>query len=556
MSREGKEERVEETLRHGERATSTSANQVAGSQQVDIHQHAESSSSERTKDELLAEYRQVIESQRRQLAAKDAAAETLKLIAAQEREEFMERLQEQQHYAVQAPLDSRHKLHSTAFWAAASLPTPMSAIRPHLAPLLPRVPDPRRLSFGQSLRAIEESPAPVTPARGAPPASMQPVRAPDVAPPASSASAEQDAADRADDRDRKILQAAVAMAKESLKPFHADTDLDKNTTVLDFVETAETAMEDGLVPPRLRLAFLRRFLKEGALRWVNLRMIQWAEQVASIGGDVSKQPLTYGPALRAEFIQAHKGTDTLELWLAQLTALEVGRGKKCKDPVELESKFDSIARHIYPQHSVGSDDRADLLLVTKYKDIVLRSQPEMYKQIVLSRRSHEIMTLRDWKNDFAHVWTVHKELQAMQQPAGAHRQQGGHSQRGRGGGRVWNSSSSTSQGSGPVGRTQTVSAMEVEENGRAEGETANDETDEEPPHQLSAAAGGGQRGGKAARGGRGRTAGPAQRQEQPRQQRPPLTAEQRQRFIDGLCINCGEEGHIALRCPKAKAGSQ
>ena len=337
------------------------------------------------------------------------------------------------------------------------------------------------------------------------------------------------------------------MAKGHVEPFHADTELDKKTTVIDFVEKIETVMGDCLLPQRCRLAMVRWFLRDGALVWLNLRLSELAAKATKEGRDLSRQPIDWDADMRRPFIQAHMGTDTVELWLAKLSALRVGKGKSCKDPIELDSKFDAIARPIYPRHTV-SDDRTDYLLVTKYKEILIHSQPDMYKQIAFTRRRDELMSLRDWKEAFAHVWTTQQEISAAMPSGGDYRRSGWNSQRGRGGGRA---GQPTTDGHGVPAKSQSVNGVGTDESERAEGQPEQNDGDSSS-QQLSAAAGSGQRGGKGTRGGGGRGGGAGQR----RASKPPMTAEQRQRFIDGLCIQCGESGHIARDCPKAQAGSE
>ena len=143
---------------------------------------------------------------------------------------------------------------------------------------------------------------------------------------------------------RRDLKDILAMMKGLVQPFYADKEKDKNTTVLDFVEKIETVMAD-IIPdqPQYRWTMVRFFLAEGANRWGN----EFGKQAEKAGRDLRQDPFDWDTEVRAAFIRAHVGTDTARTWLAKLTALRLGT-KKTPTPIELESQFDSIARHIYP----------------------------------------------------------------------------------------------------------------------------------------------------------------------------------------------------------------
>jgi hypothetical protein len=385
---------------------------------------------------------------------------------------------------------------------ADSLPTPIPTFR--RAP-----PNPRRLTFG--LPAMAESPmTPITDrstGRGGTdtadatgvPASLSTV------PPVT-------------------LQQALTTMKTYVDPFYADSEKDKNSTVVDFVEKIESAMSDVLGDEtHLRLAVVRMHLKEGALRWLN-RQIQELR-------DAGVQSADWDRDVRKAFIEAHIGTDTVELWQAKLGELRLGKGKT-KTPIELDNQFDTIARHVQPTLT-AAERSTDLLLTTAYRDIIAASNPEMFATIV---KTQPHRTLREWKTAVATQWNADAQIRAMhrQQNAAVNQYRGG-SGRGRGG----------KGGSGGDRPAASAAALDVA------GETGTDEgPGEESPrkegqtdHQLTAAASANnsQRGGQGGRGGRGRGGARG---------RPVMSAEKQKLYDEQRCFRCHEEGHTVAGCPK------
>ena len=396
---------------------------------------------------------------------------------------------------------------------ANTLPTPMSTTRQ--VRFSDRGPNVRRLSFGvPSIPAVPQTPG--TPATGS--GQMDGVRDKGAEIP------------RAPAADRQALKDALQMSKGRLDPFYGDMEQDKNRTVMMFVEKFESVTADCELPPQCRLTMLRFHLEDGALRWLNRKLEEM--EAADPKRSLDERPFDWDNDIRHRFIEAFAGTDTVELWLAKLSELQVGKGRSAASPIELESKFDAIARHIYP-HFVADNDRSELLLATKYSEIILSSQPRLYEQIVWSQR--QLRTLKDWKEALAHAWTADERIKAAKrmQKTNDHSNRGGWVHRGRGRGGY--------RGSAPSeAKQQTVNSVHGDDTGRPEGQEATDE--EYDDQQLNAASGA--RGGQGGRGGRGRgRGGAAQQAAQP-------TRNQTQSF-KGQCWNCGEDGHRKSECPNA-----
>jgi hypothetical protein len=240
--------------------------------------------------------------------------------------------------------------------------------------------------------------------------------------------------------------------------------------------------------------------------------------------------------VRTAFIQAFTGADTVEVWLAQLSALRLGV-EKTQTPMELNIQFDRLARHVYPLRTSNDDD---LLLAQKYRDIVAGSDYKLYSTIMTCDHPS---TLKQWKVALALQWSSQQEMKAFnaQRAANAYygnRGGGGGGRHGRGGGQGTNS-----------GRAPTLQAMNEET-----GETAASSSEGQPqsgegqpnPQQLAGAAGG-QRGGRGGRGGHGRGGGGGARTQ--------WTEKQQQLYNENRCFACEQTGHRRgdKECPKGKA---
>jgi hypothetical protein len=389
--------------------------------------------------------------------------------------------------------------------AADTLPTPTSAVKQ-----APRAAA-RRVRYPQSAASVPPTPRTPTSVLG------DGEGAPEAAPAAA-------AAQKAEKK--MSLKDILQTVKGFVEPFHADSVKDKDTTVVDFVEKVESAMSDVIDDqPQYKLAVVRMFLREGALRWMNRRMQELNE--------AGCESIDWDRDVRRAFIEAHIGTDTVELWLAKLATLRLGKGNT-KTPIELDSQFDTIARHVHPTQSAG-DKGVDLLLSTQYRDIIAASNREMFKSIV---RTQPHSNLKEWKTAVAMQWNAEAQIRAMteqQERTAPSHWRGNSSWRGRGG-RGGGPSSTTSQ-------PASAAAMNVNDDTQSgqEGEahTVEGESDE----QLSAAdSSRGRRGG--GRGGRG-GGGAGQF---------PRLSEERVKKLgeEGKCFRCGQVGHIARGCSNAR----
>ena len=377
--------------------------------------------------------------------------------------------------------------------AADTLPIPTSAIKPRRSATARKVTYPH---------AAERSPA-------TPPSAISELR--------DDEDAESARAERAASKAYKLgLKDILSMTRGFVEPFYADSVKDKGTSVIDFVEKVESAMSDVIEDqPEYRLTVVRMFLRDGALRWINDKMKQLK--------DKGQQSVDWEKDVRKAFIDAHVGTDTVELWLAKLGSLRLGKGNT-KTPIELDSQFDTIARHVHPTSTAG-DKATDILLTSQYRDIIAASNLTMYSNIV---RTQPHSNLREWKTAVATQWNAEAQIRARLEQRDrfvpyAQPPRGGGGWKGRGG-----------RGGGTSGASQTLTsaaAMNADDGAGREGEEH--PADDAESQQLSAA-GGGQR------GGRGDT-----------RTRPEWTEEQVKRYRDKLCFSCGAPYDKDKGCSKS-----
>ena len=452
---------------------------------------------------------------------------------------FMEHTQQQIASMHQLIVDGAVGRASATRQTADTLPTPVPVVR-H-ARFVTRPVDRRRSSIGLIPEAFELEATPI-PDRRAAGAAREEAKAADEP-------VRQAQPDKTDDADRLALKEALYMAKGHVEPFYADSSKDKDShvTVTSFVEKIETVMGDCYLPYHLRLAMVRWFLREGALRWMNKKLVELQLAADRDGRDTVQHPFSWDGDVRAAFIQAHMGTDTVELWLAKLSLLELGKKKKLKNPIELESQFDNIARHVYPAHT-ADDDRSELLLASKYSEIIQRCEPALFSHIVYS--TERLVTLKDWKDALVRAWNARDRIEAAGTLAGVHQGTGGHrggwqggswSSRGRGG-RGEQQSAATGRGATNDARQSTLNAVEADGNASNEGQPSG-EQEAGNAQQLSAATG--QRGGRGGgRGGRGGAAGGRGGG------RPPMSEERLKLYEEQRCFRCKDTGHIQRYCPQ------
>jgi hypothetical protein len=324
-----------------------------------------------------------------------------------------------------------------------------------------------------------------------------------------------------------------------VKPFHADSNKDKDRTVLQFVQSIESTMGDLLIDPksRWRLMVVKMCLQDGALDWMEQKMHDISDTAKRLG--IDPQPLlVWDGEIRRAFIRQHLGTDTAELWLSKLEMLVLG-SEKTPSPIELDSQFDAIARHVYATRP-AEDEQGEMLLSSKYKSIISKSRPRMYENIVRFARPH---TLKGWKEALAAQWLGEEEIKAERQRNAAATYGSGGWHSGRGGGRGRGGQHASNR-EGREAQTQAVNAVSSVggEDANMEGEpmTTEGENDEKRLNAASSSRGG--RGG--GRGGRGRGAGVGA---------PSAWSTDRQKLYDeDKCFNCKEAGHRVKDCTKPK----
>ena len=429
--------------------------------------------------------------------------------------EAMQAQMQQQMLAMQRQISALAQTDRPASTAADTLPTPMPTFR--------RGPtNSRRLTFG--LPSVAATPST--------PLTSRSTGVRDEAEAEGESEPEPDSGPGAERTRLTSLKDALNMMRGFVPPFYADSTEDKGT-VMDFVEKVESVMSDVLGDqPQHRLTIVRMFCREGALRWLNRKM----EECKREG-----QPAPdWDNDIRKAFIEAHVGTDTVEMWLSKLGALRLG-AETTKTPIELDNQFDTIARHIYPT-LVAGDDRSELLLAVQYRDIIAASNFEMYKAIV---RTQPHATLKEWKAAVSRQYNSEAQIKALgaQQRAAANAYRGyGYGHKGRGG--------QANQGGRGVahGQAPQAAAMQATQDNEEGGEPHT--TDDLPdPQQLTAADGSSRGGrGKGGRGGGGGGRGGS------REGQPPRLSDERIQKLgeEGRCFRCGQKGHIARGCSNAR----
>ena len=89
------------------------------------------------------------------------------------------------------------------------------------------------------------------------------------------------------------------------------------------------------------------------MRWGN----EHEKRLRAAGRDLLTRPADWDTEVRADFIRAHTGTDTVDTWLAKLATLRLS-SKETPTPIELENQFDSYARHISSAAAEGASPPA------------------------------------------------------------------------------------------------------------------------------------------------------------------------------------------------------
>lgn len=310
---------------------------------------------------------------------------------------------------------------------------------------------------------------------------------------------------RVDEEDRVQLVDDVTAMERALKivgrflpKFYGNSERDKDNdlTVDDFVTKVESALADVLPSnPGARLSVIRMCLQDDALDWFNSRM----EELIEAG---IERP-DWQKDMRAAFIDAYNPRNTYALRVLELKSLRLGVAPT-KTPAELAARFDSIVRRMYPGVKTSRVDH-DQRLAGDYAEIICNSDEQMWNRIL---RSGTAVTLQQWKLAVAQQW--HAEELIRQREA-----------------------STSSRSAAPQTSQRRVVTSGKGDEASEEGEKA--ETVNAMRSDRTGSSGG--------RGGRGGGS--------LRSRLDLSTAERRQRYIDGQCVECGKTGHIAKDCRAA-----
>jgi hypothetical protein len=310
----------------------------------------------------------------------------------------------------------------------------------------------------------------------------------------------------------------------TIKPFHGQTELDKYN-VLDWVEHLDTQFTVLMGTRQAgRLDIVRSVLAGGALKWMNRKVLELNDKARR--GELSED--IEWEAMRKPFIDAHLGIHTIETFKAQLRALRLG-ATKTPTPVELNQEFDHLAGLAYPDRR---SDMRDSVLGDEYGKIIAASNMTIYKSVAFNQNPSDV---EEWKLCVSRRWAAGKHVEAVEaQVRGTFKTSGG----GHGGrqGR-WQDRMQASD----KPAASKIAAMQETDGAGQEGAQRGEYEDETQQEDGQLKAARGDRGGGGGRGGRGRGGA---------SQRPPMTEEQHRRYVEGLCIACGEQGHIARHCSK------
>jgi hypothetical protein len=327
------------------------------------------------------------------------------------------------------------------------------------------------------------------------------------------------------------LKDILSVVPKYVEPFYADSTKDKGRTVVQFLDNINTVMNTFFTDPNSphHLTVVRLQLRDGASRWLQAKEMELKQAAMKEGRDLTQRPLSWQDEVEEEFVRAHLGTDLPELWLAQLRALQLGRGKT-RTPIELDSQFDALARHVYPTHTTAEME-GSMLLAETYGGCVASGQPQLFDRIM---EIHTPSTLKEWKIALTKQWNAAERVKARKASQSSSSGQGYRassegvsSWRGGRGGRGWHQPSSGM-------REPALNAVTIEAQG--EGYTV----EGVPDAELNAAGiEGGQRGVR--RGGRGGGRGG-----QAGGDRGPSVKRDWSKVI---CYRCGQAGHVAKTCP-------
>lgn len=360
------------------------------------------------------------------------------------------------------------------------------------------------------------------------------------------------------------LSKVMQIVKGLVDPFYGDSVKDKDSTVADFVEKLESTMSDTVVDrPHMKLSIVRLLLKDNAMRWMNQRMIKLNTEAETTHRNLVSDPITWDRDVRTAFINAHMGIHTQDMWMSQLGALRLGQ-EKTMTPMEFDSKFDAIARHVFPRFTAG-DVTQQMVLCRAYRDALSNSSidnPRVKRCVDYVVRMSLPSDLDQWKTALANQWQAEDTLirmNAAQQraPVATATTPTPQSVKGRGrGATAWTGARPVARGKPFVagqmwrnGSWHPVSAAvmaaiqaEMEAQPGAGTDGADNSTGEGQQLTATASSPGQSRGGM--RGGRGRGGGG-----RGQGSNGASDAERQGRYERGECFLCGQLGHNQYKCP-------
>jgi hypothetical protein len=334
------------------------------------------------------------------------------------------------------------------------------------------------------------------------------------------------------------LKDILGIVPKYVEPFYADSTKDKGRTVVQFLDSIDMVMNTFFTDPNSphQLTVVRLQLRDGALRWLQGKETALREAAAKEGRDLTKRPLSWRDEVEEEFVRAHLGTDLPELWLAQLRALQLGRGKT-KTPIELDSQFDTLARHVYPIHTT-EELEGSMLLAETYGECVANGQPQLFDRIM---EIHTPSTLREWKIALTKQWNAAERVKARKasQSTSSSGNRGSSSGGWRGGRGGRSGHYQPNEGKAPVLNAVGTRAESNEDRG-ASGEEYTVEGENDDQQLLAATSS--SRGGRGERGGRrgGRGGGNSWAS---------MSAERQRLYNERRCYRCKQVGHTQAACP-------
>jgi len=250
---------------------------------------------------------------------------------------------------------------------------------------------------------------------------------------------------RADDAAQKIIdyearrqaQDEERLRKQARPPctFSGNAS-DEIPVVRDWVATMDaylSLMMGGQRDGAFALDYVSTRLVGPALDWMRAKRLALEERrLDPTLGDVARAPPTWGE-LKVCLVEDFESKAFRELKKLELKALRLGSAE-CPTVAIFTAAFDRLARFLFPVGTAIEGSIEDTLIADEYDAIILKSDIDMWKDIVSRGRPR---SLQEWKDSVANAWSM-KQLVAAQKRAlaDASRPQGNSGWRGRGG--RWN----------------------------------------------------------------------------------------------------------------------